>query len=252
MILPKREDAYHKMQLYRLLTTILDSRQAAQSVYFKGGSCATMLGWLDRFSLDLDFDLAPTANSKLLRKSLTKIFKRLNLEVKDQAKEALFFVLRYQTKAGGRNTLKLGIVKNTVKSNEYQAFYFPEIDRYAICQTKETMVANKLVSLLDRFEKYQVIAGRDVYDIHFFLSHGYPYKKEIIEERRKTTSERYLRRLKEFIEEKVTEKVLTEDLSYLLPYEKFRIIRKTLKRETLILLDDEIKRLQIGESNTAD
>lgn len=141
-----------------------------------------------------------------------------------------------------RNTLKLGITENTVLSNNYTPFYLTEIDRYAICQTKETMVANKLVSLIDRYEKHQTIAGRDVYDIHYFFSHGFRYNKEVIEERRETSLSNYLQQLKEFLKKRVTEKVITEDLSYLLPYEKFKAIRKTLKTEALLLLEEEIKR----------
>lgn len=243
MIIPKPKDALHKMQLYRLLIAILDERTLSQNLYFKGGSCAAMLGWLDRFSIDLDFDLNPTVDKNLITKKLLTIFQRLNLEVKTQAKDTPFFVLGYQAKAGLRNSLKLGIIPERVITNDYSAFYLVEVDRYALCQTKETMVANKLVALVDRFEKHHVIAGRDVYDIHYFLSLGYPYKKEVIEERRKTSALDYLVELKEFIKDKISERIITEDLSYLLPFEKFNAIRKTLKTETLILITDEIKRL---------
>ena len=46
----------------------------------------------------------------------------------------------------------------------------------------------------------------------------------------------YIRYLTDFIEEKVTERIIAEDLNTLLPYEKFKKIRKTLKPETLIFL----------------
>jgi len=243
MIIPKPQDALHKMQLYRLLIAILDERWLSQNLYFKGGSCAAMLGWLDRFSVDLDFDLNPKADNKLITKKLFTVFKSLNLEVKTQAKDSPFFVLGYRVRPGFRNSLKLGIMRERVFANDYRALYLGEIDRYAICQTKETMVANKLVALVDRFKKHHVIAGRDVYDVHYFLSLGYPYKKEIIEERRKTTVLDYLLELREFIKDRITERIITQDLSYLLPFEKFKAIRKTLKTETLILIADEIKRL---------
>lgn len=243
MIIPKSKDALHKMQLYRLLIAILDERTLSQNLYFKGGSCAAMLGWLDRFSIDLDFDLRPNANKKSITQKLHTIFEQLHLEVKTQAKDTLFFVLGYQAKSGLRNSLKLGIMEEQVLANDYSALYLGEVDRYALCQTRQTMVANKLVALIDRFEKHHVIAGRDIYDIHHFLSLGYPYKKEIIEERRKTSVLDYLSELKEFIKEKITDTIITQDLSYLLPFEKFNSIRKTLKTETLILIADEIKRL---------
>ena len=93
MIIPKPTDALHKMQLYRLLIAILDEKLLSQNLFFKGGSCAVMLGWLDRFSVDLDFDLNAEANKKLVYKELFGIFKRLNLEVKTQAKDSIVRII---------------------------------------------------------------------------------------------------------------------------------------------------------------
>lgn len=242
MMLPKREDALHKIQMYRLLTKILDDKILSQSLYFKGGTCASMLGWLDRFSVDLDFDLAPQVAKQTVKKNLLSLFGSLNLQIKNPKVKSLQFILGYQTKPGLRNQLKLGIVDNQAKTSDYQPFYLPEIDRFALCQTRETMVAHKLVAPLDRYAKYRSIAGRDLYDLHYFFSNGYAYKKEVVEERTKLPISQYLIKLKKFIENKVTEKILSEDLNYLLPYEKFKSIRKTLKTETLMLLSDEIKR----------
>lgn len=232
----------HKIQMYRLLTAILDNSILSQSLYFKGGTCASMQGFLDRFSVDLDFDLAPKAAKKTVKKNLLSLFDSLNLQVKNPKVKSLQFILGYETKSGLRNQIKLGIVDNEAKSSDYQPFYLPEIDRFSLCQTRETMVAHKLVAPLDRYAKYRSIAGRDIYDIHCFLANGYAYKKEVVEERSKLPIHQYLIKLKKFIEKKVTEKIISEDLNYLLPYEKFRSVRKTLKTETLMLLNDEIKR----------
>ena len=48
------------------------------------------------------------------------------------------------------------------------------------CQTIETMFANKLVSVLDRFEKHHSIAGRDLYDIHQFFLQGFHMKRLLL------------------------------------------------------------------------
>ena len=53
----------------------------------------------------------------------------------------------------------------------------------------------------------------------------------------------YLKKLSKFIEEKITEKIITEDLSFLLPPKTFQAVRKTLKRETIILVEDEVRRM---------
>jgi len=242
MILLRRQDVFHKIQLLRLLAAILDDQFLAQNLYFKGGSAASMLGWLDRFSLDLDFDLNALADKDQIKERLFRLFATLDLELKNRRVKNLQFILRYQAEEKARNQLKLSLAE-TLKTNDYQPFYLAEIARYAICQTKETMVANKLVAPLDRFERYRTIAGRDFYDLHYFFLHGFSYKKEVIEERRGVPVQKYLRELLGFIQEKLTQRVLDEDLNYLLPDEKFQVVRKVLKMELVNFLGDEIKRL---------
>ena len=124
--------------------------------------------------------------------------------------------------------------------------YLPEIDRYANVHTVGTMVANKLVAPLDRFEKYGSIAGRDIYDIHYFLSHEFGYRSEIIKERRGVDAILHLRWLIEFIKKHVTQTIIDQDLNTLLPQIVFQSVRKTLITETLMLLEDELKRRGSG------
>ena len=99
MIVPRREDIPHLIQLYRLLTEILDNDYLSKYIYFKGGTCASMLGYLDRFSIDLDFDLDKniTKNGKkLIDRQLKIIFKKLNFEIKQKSSHTLFYVLKYR------------------------------------------------------------------------------------------------------------------------------------------------------------
>lgn len=242
-MITKPENALHKAELYRLLIKIFDNCKLLESIYFKGGTCAAMLGFLDRFSVDLDFDLNANADKAVLRKELHKIFQTLNLEIKDQSKKALQFFLKYQSLNSQRNTIKLDIIDNLIKANKYKAQYLPEIDRTALCQTIETMFANKLVAVIDRYEKTKAIAGRDIYDIHYFFTHAHAYDKAVIQERRKIKSVDYLKNLHKFIKNKISNKHIDQDLNALLPYKKFKLIRTTLKIETLMLIQDEIKKL---------
>lgn len=243
MINQEQKRAYHKAQLYRLLIKILDDSQVASNIFFKGGTCSALLGFLDRFSVDLDFDLKKGANKAEIRKRLHRIFKQTNLEVKDESKKSLQFFLRYQAPPEQRNTIKLDILDNSFKTIDYKAQYLKDLDRMAICQTLESIFANKLVALTDRYKKTRSIAGRDVYDIHYFFTHSLDYKKEIIEERTGKSLINYFQELKDFIKDKVSQTVIDQDLNFLLPFQQFNVIRKTLKTETLALLNDEIKRL---------
>lgn len=246
VIVPRREDAYHKMQLYRLLTAIVDEEKIATQICFKGGTCAAMLGFLDRFSVDLDFDLLEKANKKDLRQYFHQLFVGLNLEIKDESKTTLQFLLRYEAEPNQRNTIKLDVLDQGCKVDVCQPQYLPEIDRYMNCQTVETMFANKLVALVERFEKNNSIAGRDLYDIHHFFMKGYRYEAGIVRERRGVVVGEYLEQLTEFVEKHITQTVISQDLNTILPPEKFNQIRKVLKSETLTLLHDELKRVNFG------
>lgn len=241
MIFVKPEDVLHKAQLLKLLTEIADNHLLSSNVYFKGGTCATMLGYLDRFSVDLDFDLKKNADKLKLLPEFMKIFKKLDLKVEKGNGKNLFFILKYDAPKDQRNTTKLSVSDVFVKANEYKTFFMAEIDRLVACQTIETMFANKLVAVVDRYNKHEKIAGRDIYDIHHFFSKGYTFKKEIIEERMKMSVEDYFKKLIKFIDEKVTDRVLTEDLNMLLPYDIFLKFRKILKPETLIFLRSVVK-----------
>jgi len=242
MILPKPQDAIHKLQLYRLLSEIIDDKFLSQNLFFKGGTCAAMLGWLDRFSIDLDFDFNELNIKSEIHKNLLPIFMQLGLKIKQQSKKELFYILQYQVNKTERNSLKLSIVTNKIKSNKYKVLYLSEINRYCWCQTNEIMFANKLVAPIDRFKKYQTIAGRDIYDIHYFFSQGFVYSPTVIEERTGEKVKTYLQSLYQFIDKKVNEQIITQDLNYLLPYKKFKTIRNHLKNEVLMLLKNEIER----------
>ncbi|MBU1017368.1 hypothetical protein KJ678_04385, partial [Patescibacteria group bacterium] len=80
--------------------------------------------------------------------------------------------------------------------------------------------------------------------IYYFFVNGYPYNKKVIEQRTSLNTLDYLKKLKEFVESKVTSLVIDEDLNMLMPLAKFSSIRKSLKSEVLSLLRDEIEQLQ--------
>lgn len=245
MKIPQAKDAKHKAWLYRILSAFYDDAYLAGVLYFKGGTCAAMLGWLDRFSVDLDFDLVGQEQDLLqTKKNMEKIFQRLGLEIKDQSQRVPQYFLRYPAKDRERNTLKIDVSFPPVKANQYEARRFSEIDRIIICQTAETMFANKLVALIDRFEKKEAIAGRDVYDIHHFFENGLNINAAVITERTGQTAAEYLEKLIVFVEQKVTDELLAQDLNVLLPYDRFRVIRKTLKQETLMFLRDALERIK--------
>ncbi|MCF7830491.1 nucleotidyl transferase AbiEii/AbiGii toxin family protein [Candidatus Gracilibacteria bacterium] len=244
MFLPLPQDAIHKAWLYRTLTAIIDDQYLFDNLRFKGGTCGAMRGFLDRFSVDLDFDyIGIKKDLPLINKHLKDIFKNLGLEIKDHSLKAPQYFLKYPSKTKSRNTLKVDITFPPPQNNKYETVRLEEIDRLIQSQTIESMFANKLVALIERFEKNNSIAGRDVYDIHHYFLNGYKYDQDIILERRKTSDVKiFLEELKIFIEKTITEKILTQDLNMLLSPEKFKRIRKILKKEVLMFIQDDIDR----------
>lgn len=223
---------------------IIDRSALAHNLAFKGGTCASMLGYLDRFSVDLDFDVLNQADETVLRDEFHLAFDHLGLKITGEYDRVLFFQLRYPNDPGKRNTLKLICNNILVKANQYKVQYFAEIDRLMNSQTIETMFANKLVALTDRYELHQTIAGRDVYDIHAFFIHGYAYEPAVIQERTGLETKTYFGKLIDFIQKHVNQTLINEDLNTILPYGQFQQIRKILIPETLALLTREQVRLE--------
>lgn len=236
MLIPHARDTVHRAWMLRLLSAIADDRWLVAQLRFKGGTCAAMRNLLDRFSVDLDFDLLNIEEIPIAREHLEMIFSRLNLTVKDQSKTVPQYFLRYDAEEGRRNTIALDITVPPPAANEYETVRFADIDRFLPCQTVATMVANKLVTPIDRFGKHGAIAGRDIYDIHHFLFHGLPWNGNVIEERMGMPVRKFLRTLHAFVAEHVTQTVIDQDLNMLLLPKEFRQIRLILKQETLTLL----------------
>ncbi len=240
MLTLRPEDILHKSQLNRVLMEIVDQPVLAQALAFKGGSCAAMLGFLDRFSVDLDFDVIANTEKSGLRQAFQKVYDHLGLAITLEYKNALVYQLRYTSAPGKRSTIKVSASDVKITANQYRVQYFPEIDRLINSQTIETMFANKLVAITDRYAQHKSIAGRDIYDVHHFFIQGYEYNGEVIQERTGLASRQYLRRLIGFVREHFTQTVINEDLNSLLPPDQFQRIRKILIPETIAMLEREI------------
>ena len=243
MILLRPQDTLHKSHLLRLLMEIMDDTVLAAALRFKGGTCAAMMGILDRFSVDLDFDLTPNADEHMLRKRFHDVFSHLELIVDNESKKALEFFVKYKSIPGQRNTIKIDALNVRYNAATYAPQYLQEINRTVLCQTIDTIVASKLVAPLDRFTRNKTIAGRDIYDIHHFFLQGLPYNRELITERTNGNCPTFFGRLIGFIDRYVTQTVINEDLNTLLPPIHFQRIRKILKQETLQFLTLERERM---------
>lgn len=236
MKVPRKSEIPHKLAMYRLLEQLLANPMIANHIYFKGGTCAAMLGYLDRYSIDLDFDLINKSMKDSLRQEIHQVIKSLNYTIKDESTKHLQFFIKYRDVENKRNTLKLEISDQVSVANKYQKVHLVEIDKYCQTQTIETMFANKLVALKARYDEGKGIAGRDMYDIHHFFTQGYDFIPEIIEDLKGKSWLEYIEELIVFIEKEVTEQYLYEDINPLVSAKKLGRVVPVIKGEVLIAL----------------
>lgn len=242
MIVPNRDCIKHKNEIYRLLREILKNPLLSQNLMFKGGTYASLRGVLDRFSVDLDFDLPNRQSRGDIRKECYHIFNDLGLEIKDESKKYLQFFLKYDAPEGQRNTLKLEINDDVSEYNEYEKVLLEQINMYCNGYTLDTMFANKLVACKARYDRNGKIAGRDFYDIYKFFLEGLDINIKVVEDRMGVGYIEYLQLLIEFIEEHLTKKLINQDLNPLLKQKEIDDILPNLKSDILIFLQDEISR----------
>jgi len=242
MIIPRREVVQHKNQLLRLLRAILSNNLLANELAFKGGTYAALLNLIDRFSIDLDFDLLNKDFAGPVRRELYKVFSGLGLEIKDESKNYLQFFLKYPAPPNKRNTLNLDINDRPSRFNVYQRVQLSEIRMVCLGHAPGTMFANKLVAAKARFNKNGKIAGRDFFDIHRFFERGIEVHAQVVEDLTGMSYVSYLEDLQDFISRKLTEKLLRQDLNPLIKPEVLNKILPYLKDELLLFFDQEIQR----------
>ncbi|MDQ7022643.1 MAG: nucleotidyl transferase AbiEii/AbiGii toxin family protein [Candidatus Gracilibacteria bacterium] len=71
--------------------------------------------------------------------------------------------------------IKIDINRNIWESNNYERINFYGVD--VLVQDKATILANKLVALIER------IANRDIYDVYFFFKNNFEINEKVILER---------------------------------------------------------------------
>src|SRR4030066_929338 len=103
------DDAIHKSYLNRILIEICDNPDLPSELVFKGGTAAAMLGYLDRFSVDLDFDLVEGLPADKIKLNLNDIFASLDLDVVKEFDRAIMYEVKYQGEGGGRSRLKVSV-----------------------------------------------------------------------------------------------------------------------------------------------
>jgi predicted nucleotidyltransferase component of viral defense system len=222
----------HREILFNLIRKIYNS-PAGEYLGFKGGTMLYFFYELDRFSVDLDFDLLNLDKNDLVKKELEKILLEFG-EIKDQMdkENTLFFLLDY---GEGESNVKIEISKIGLELNEYEIKNFYGIDLKT--QVIEDSFANKMVASMERNRT----ANRDFFDIEFMLKKGFDFNEKIIEERTGKKTEVFLKELLAFLRDYEPSRGWLDGLGELVDENKKEWVRNELKKELVGRLEFQLE-----------
>ena len=224
----------HKTILFQLLKDIYSDTSISPFLGFKGGTAALMFYNLDRFSVDLDFDLLDEKKEEEIFNKVLEIAKKHGVIRESYIKRFnLFILLSYEDTA--RN-IKIEINRRNFGSNYEMKTY---LGVSILTMVLEDMFANKLVAMYERMNK----TSRDIYDVWFFLSNRFPINESIIKSRTGLDFNHFLKACINNLEEFDNKKIM-EGLGELISQRQKDWIREKLKSETVSLL-----KLRLNQKN---
>lgn len=181
---------------------------------------------LDRFSVDLDFDLLDNSKEDFVFKRLEKILPEFGtLREKYKKFHTLFFLISYADEA---HNIKVEISRR-------QSGVRYELQNYLgismLVQAQEDMFANKLIAMVERKKP----ASRDIYDLWFFLKRHAVMNKAIVEKRGGMPFREYLQKAVDYLERYDATYIL-QGLGELLNAKQKGWVKTHLKKEAIFLL----------------
>ena len=223
------DTAKHKNILIKILKDIYTDATISPILGFKGGTAATFFYGLDRFSLDLDFDLLDSDKEDYVFERIKVIIGNYG-KIKEARKKRfnLLYVLSYDDKDENAQNVKVEINRREFGSR-YSVESFLGISMQVM--VKEDMAAHKLCAMYERIGK----TNRDIFDVHFFLSSDWSVNKKIVEDR---TGVSYTEFVKKCIEglEKLDDSNILSGMGELLTEKQKSWAKAKLKSEALFSL----------------
>jgi len=219
----------HKTILVKILKDVYSNPTLGNVLGFKGGTAANLFYGLNRFSVDLDFDLLDELKEDYVFEEVKKILENYG-EVKEARKKRfnLFYLLSYNQKESTTQNIKVEINRRNFNS-QYELKNYLGITMKVM--VKEDMFAHKLVAAYERLGK----TNRDLFDVWFFLKNDWPINKNIIEERTKMKFSDFLNKLIQSIE-KLPQRGILAGMGELLDEKTKNWVKLHLKEDLLFLL----------------
>jgi len=194
-----------------------------------GGTAALLFYGLDRFSIDLDFDLLDETKEDYVFKQIKKILENYGTIKEAQKKRFnLFYLLSYIEKTQGEQNIKIEVNRRNFDS-KYEVVNYYGISM--LVMAKEDMFAHKIVAMYERIGK----TGRDIFDVWYFLQNEWPINKQIVENRTKVSYKEFLSKSIKILE-KFNNKDILAGIGELLDEKQKAWARENLKKDVLFLL----------------
>jgi predicted nucleotidyltransferase component of viral defense system len=227
----------HKVILIEILKDIFSNPLTNGQLAFKGGTAAHLFYGLDRFSVDLDFDLLDGTKEELVYEELKSLLARHGkLKLADRKRYSLIYILDYATKTEGDQNVKVEINLRHFGS-KYEIKHYLGIPMRVM--VAEDMAAHKIVACYVRIGK----TNRDLYDSYFFLSRHWEINSQIVEDR---TGMSFLEFLNKWLSsvEKMTSRSILAGMGEVLDEKQKAWVKAHLKDELVFrirLLIDSVK-----------
>ncbi len=219
----------HKNILIKILKDIYSEPSLGPVLGFKGGTAAYLFYGLERFSVDLDFDLLALEKREPVFEQMKEILGNYgNIKKSDKKRFALFYLLSYKEKVEGGQNIKIEVNLRDFGS-EYEIKNYLGISMKVM--KKKDMFAHKLVALYERAAK----ANRDIFDVWYFLKNDWPVNREIVEKRTKIPFKNLLEKCLVLIE-KTDERRILSGMGELLTEKTKLWVKKNLKSDLIFLL----------------
>lgn len=219
--------ATHRTILFQILKDVYTDTSIAPYIGFKGGTAAFMFYGLDRFSVDLDFDLLDESREDYVFERVIKIIEQYGtLKESHKKRFNLICVISYDDKS--RN------IKVEINRRQFGSRF--EIKTYLGVSMQvivlEDMFAHKLMAMHERIGE----TSRDIYDVWFFLKERYPINKSIVEKRAGEPFDELINKCIDQLE-KMNNRHILDGLGELITPRQKDWARAKLKEETISLLN---------------
>ena len=219
----------HKNILIKILKDIYTDTTVGPLLGFKGGTAVYLFYNLNRFSVDLDFDLLDAEKEDYVFEQIKKILENYGT-IKEAEKKRfnLFYVLVYDDKVPGSQNIKVEINRREFGS-KYEVRSYLGISMKVM--VREDMFAHKFCAMYERIGK----TNRDIFDVWYFLQNEWPVNKKIVEERTGMTFKEFLQKCVDSLE-KMTDQNILSGIGELLDAKQKDWVRSKLRTETIFLL----------------